>query len=386
MSTSVLAPTRAVGHAHSRNRVPPSVNITVAVVAIGAGSVGLFSRLWFISHTPTNSDQAIVGLIAQNALHGHFTAFYGGQAYGGTAEPYLITLAFLVFGQTGVVAELVVGALTAAAAILTWRIALRLVSPKVALLAGALVWTAPAVAMRDTVRVFGFRGVTLVCGLGLILVALEVLDGQRGLARFAALGLLAGVGWWSSPEIVYYAIPTGLLLGAAVVRSPGWRTWWPGGLVAMGAALVGTLPWIWANVGSGFASLRSGKMSSSSAFGGRLGVFLHYVFPMEVGFRRADSGTWVLGAVHTLALVVVMAALVVALLLCLVRGGRALATVSGPGWPSAGVRAGAHGLSDSLRHIARLLGVAGRAICGLPRASARPRPRHWIMPGSQACR
>ena len=143
MSTSVLAPTRAVGHAHSRNRVPPSVNITVAVVAIGAGSVGLFSRLWFISHTPTNSDQAIVGLIAQNALHGHFTAFYGGQAYGGTAEPYLITLAFLVFGQTGVVAELVVGALTAAAAILTWRIALRLVSPKVALLAGALVWTAP---------------------------------------------------------------------------------------------------------------------------------------------------------------------------------------------------------------------------------------------------
>jgi hypothetical protein len=325
MSTSVLAPTRAVGLAHSRNRVPPSVNITVAVVAIGAGSVGLFSRLWFIFHTPTNSDLANVGLIAQNALHGHFTAFYGGQAYGGTAEPYLIAFAFLVFGQTGVVAELVVGALTAAAAILTWRIALRLVSPKVALLAGALVWTAPAVAIRDSVRVFGFRGVTLVCGLGLILVALQLLDGQRGLARFAALGLLAGVGWWSSPEIVYYAIPTGLLFGAAVVRSPGWRTWWPGGLVAIGAALVGTMPWIWANVGSGFASLHSGKMSSSSTFGGRLGVFFHYVFPMEVGLRRADSGAWVLGAVHTLALVVVMAALVVALLLCLVRGGRALA-------------------------------------------------------------
>ena len=67
--------------------------------------VGLCSRLWLIFHAPTTSDLAIVGLIAQNASHGHFVAFYWGQAYGGTAEPYLVAMAFLIFGQSGVVAD-----------------------------------------------------------------------------------------------------------------------------------------------------------------------------------------------------------------------------------------------------------------------------------------
>src|SRR6202011_5138817 len=107
---------------------------------LGAAS-GLFLRLWLIFHAPLTSDAAIVGLLAQGALHGHFTAFYGGQAYGGTAEPYLIGLAFLAFGQSGVVAELVLTVLAAIVAMLTWRIVLRVVgSRSVAVLAGSLAW------------------------------------------------------------------------------------------------------------------------------------------------------------------------------------------------------------------------------------------------------
>jgi hypothetical protein len=302
----------------------------VGLVTVGAAVVGLLMRLWLIFHAPTTSDLAVVGLTAQGALHGHFVAFYGGQAFGGTAEPYLIALAFLVFGQTGAVAEFVVCALAAVAAILTWRISLRMTPPNIAILAGALAWAAPAVAVQDSVRVYGFRGVTIVCGLGLILVALRILDTDHRLAEFVALGVLAGVGWWSSPEITYYMVPTVVLLGMAVVRSPNRREWWPSGLVALGAAIVGALPWIWANIGSRFASLHGGPGGPPHPrFGGRLIIFFHYTLPMETGLRRALDGAWVVGSPHALAVVAVMTVLVVALVLCLLSGGRALAIAVG---------------------------------------------------------
>jgi hypothetical protein len=296
----------------------------VGIVAVGGAAIGLYMRLWLIFHAPTSSDVAVVGLMAQGALHGHFNAFYGGQAYGGTAEPILIALAFRIFGQSGVVAELVVGTLAAVAAVLTQRIALRLVPPKVALLAGVLAWAAPAVAVRDSVRVYGFRGVTLVCGLGLILAALRLLDDQKSLLIFLVLGLLAGIGWWSSPEIAYYLVPTAVLLGAALVRTRDWREWWAGLLVAVVGAIVGSLPWIWANAASGFASLHDTQATTVS-FSGRLSIFFRYALPMEFGLRRADDGAWILGSLHLIALMVILAAIIAALGLSLARGGRAMA-------------------------------------------------------------
>ena len=125
------------------------------------------------------------------------------------------------------------------AAILTWRVALRIVPPKIASLAGVLAWVAPAVAIRDSVRVYGFRGVTLACGMGLILLALRMLDGQWNVITFAVFGFLAGIGWWSSPEIGYYVVPTVLLVIGAIVKYPKWRTWWQGSLVVLGAAATG---------------------------------------------------------------------------------------------------------------------------------------------------
>jgi predicted membrane-bound mannosyltransferase len=86
---------------------PPWVTVTALVVVILAGSEGLLLRLWLVFHLSSSADEGMVGMVAQAGLHGHFQAFLGGQSYGGTAEPYVISVAFLVFGQTEVVAELV---------------------------------------------------------------------------------------------------------------------------------------------------------------------------------------------------------------------------------------------------------------------------------------
>lgn len=102
--------------------------VTFAALAVVAAAVlgGLIIRLWWVFHQSSSADEDIVGVVAQAGLHGHFQAFLGGQPYGGTAEPYLIALAFVVFGQTAVVIELVASALAAVAAVLVWRIVRRL--------------------------------------------------------------------------------------------------------------------------------------------------------------------------------------------------------------------------------------------------------------------
>jgi len=139
-----------------------------------------------------------------------------------------------------------------------------------------------------------------------------------------AAGCLAGVGWWSSPEIAYYALPTVLVVAGAMVMYPNWRTWWQGSLVAVGAAVTGALPWLWVNYGSGFPSLHH-VQSTNLHYGRRLSVFFQDVLPMAVGLRSPDSGAWVLRTSHVLALVPVMAFLIATLGLCLARGGRSLA-------------------------------------------------------------
>ncbi len=326
-------------HEHHRELQPPSpsadpwtTSLAIFVIAV-AGLVGLALRAWLIFHTPSNSDEAIVGLIAQGALHGHFTAFYWGQQYGGTIEPDVIAIFFLVFGQNGWVEGLAVGSLSVVAAILTWRVTLRLVKVQiVALLAGALTWAAPEVVLGDSVRTYGFRGVALACGLAMLLLALRVLDGHRGLIDFAGLGLAAGIGWWSSPEAAYYAVPTIIMLVSAVVRTPRprWRAWLPATAVMVSTLLVSASPWIWANIRSGFASLNTRAWPGSVArpgLAGRLWIFFHKQLPMSVGLLRQPKGAWLVsvggpwlpGAVAVL----VFAVIVAAVLLCLARGGSA---------------------------------------------------------------
>ena len=62
----------------------------MAIVLIAAAVVvGLVLRLWLIFHSPLTSDEAVVGLVAQGMLHGHFTTFFWGQqtGYGRARRP-----------------------------------------------------------------------------------------------------------------------------------------------------------------------------------------------------------------------------------------------------------------------------------------------------------
>jgi hypothetical protein len=326
--------------ADSIDRLAPLVSKVAIALTVAALLLGLVLRLWYLFHVPTNSDEAIVGLMANDILHGHFSAFYWGQAYGG-GEPYVVAAMFALFGHNAFVLGLSAVVLSAVAAILTWRVARRLVrSPQLAALTGGLVWLIPDAAIVNSTREYGFRGVTMVCGLACLLLAMRLLDGSVSWVDVCAIGLFAGLGWWSSPEILYFLLPTTLFTIGAVVKSTLPLASWVARILAgVGAFAVGALPWIWANAGSGFASLRlssfpNGAITSvNTGFWGRLSVFVRLSLPIELDMRRLLTGTFLFGGTgagvrHALGVTVTVAVILIAglaTLLCALRGGRWLA-------------------------------------------------------------
>jgi hypothetical protein len=282
--------------------------------------------LWLLSHRAITSDEAVAGLIGQQILHGKFSAFYWGQSYGGV-EPYLVAPAFWVFGATPLVLESVAACLSALSAVISWRIATHLVRGKgLAALAGALIWVAPLAAVSNSTFEFGFRAVTLASGLGVLLAALKIYDGQKSLWIFGLLGLVAGIGWWSSPEIVYFYVPAGLLLLAALIRSGAIRPWLPRFAATVVCGFVGSLPWWWVNIHSHWRSLDSSSFAQpphSPGYGSRVRIFFEYMLPMLAGVRHMFTGAWIGSRVvgETL-LLVVLGLLVVATGLCLLASLR----------------------------------------------------------------
>jgi hypothetical protein len=300
--------------------------VAVAAAVVLAALFGLALRAWLLNHTVLNSDEAVVGLMAHGVLNGHFATFYWGQHYGG-AEPYPVAVVlWLSHGSpTGIGATAAL--LSALAAVLVGAIAAAVSgSRRLGAAAGAVAWIWPYAVVWNSLRETGFRGVCLVCGLVAFASTLAIHRGRRGLATYLVLGLAVGVGWWATPEIVYFAVPVAVVLVASWDRLyPGaarWKgPWRPTPvLVVAGGMLVGALPWIYTNVGSGFASLRTGSLPNYQGigYGGRLEVFFRAMLPVQLGVRAVPGGAWVGGSVVGPVLYGVLAALVV---VALVRAG-----------------------------------------------------------------
>jgi hypothetical protein len=302
------------------------VLLTVALVVLGT-----VLHLWYLFHLPLNSDQAVAGLMAQRMVHGHFTAFYYGQVYGGSAEELVIAVFGSLFGYSALSINGAVMFLFAVSSVLTWRVARRLVADRgVALLAGALVWTAPLALVSNGTYAYGFRGATIVCGVAGVLVALRMLDSGPSVVGSVTWGTVAGIGWWSSPEMVFFLVPAVVVLITVAwrARRAGWRM-----LAAVPAFALAALPWIWANTGSHLASLDTGSLSQvpgTPDWAGRFHIYFQYALPMLMGLRAQYSGAWLGGHptgpfLYVVGAVIVLASLAVAAL----RGGGPRAVAAG---------------------------------------------------------
>ena len=285
-----------------RSRGGPSESFVARRLVLGVSAiavlVGLAVRVWLLAHQPLTGDEAIVALMARQIRHGHLYAFYWGQAYGGV-EPYLVALVTAVFGSSAVAVNVSATILTGLSAVMVWSV-VRDVVPQtagwLALPAATAFWVWPEALVWNSTRELGFRGVTMLAGLLSVKFALRWVKSRR---RTDALGfgVVAGIGWWSSPEIVYFLLPALLLVLWAMSREHDLRRAEVGALVvpAVAGVCVGSLPWILSNVSSGFASVSSkaSPVYAPSSYGQRLEIVLGKTLPMMVGLRHAPGGGWV---------------------------------------------------------------------------------------------
>ncbi|MDA8358110.1 MAG: hypothetical protein M0Z95_17865 [Actinomycetota bacterium] len=282
-------------------------------------------RAWLLAHLPLNSDEAVVGLMARGYLSGHLGTFYWGQQYGG-AESYVVAAVLRTvnggpMGLNGTAALISTISAVVVAAIV--HEATR--NPRLAAVSGAVAWVWSYAGIWNSVRENGFRQLAVCCGLVLVLCALRLHRPRPTAATYAVLGLSAGLGWWASPEIAYFAAPVGIIVvtswsrlsdkGTRWSRRIGWRP----ALLTLSGVVVGALPWLYTNIHTGFASLRTSSLPSTpgQGYGYRLMVFFHEMLPIQLGTRVVPGGAWVGGDTVGEVLFGVLAALIaVAIVRC----------------------------------------------------------------------
>jgi hypothetical protein len=276
----------------------------VAVVVV----VGFVMRITVMTSRLGNldSDEAVVGMTARAMLHGHFRAFFWDQDYAGTAETALAAAVFAVTGAKVVALKGVAVALSAVSALLVWRVGRRCLDERTAQVAALLVWIAPTPYIWFATKTRGFYWVAMVTGLLVLLSAQRIAQEGSRHRDWLVLGLAAGIGWWTSPTVAYFAVPAALWL---VVQRPSLRRAWP----FVPAALLGASPWLWHNLQTRLSSFHIAPQPEHTTYARGLGRLLWQVTPMVLDLRRPYFTTWVVGgaAIYLVVAAAVVVAVVV---------------------------------------------------------------------------
>ena len=305
--------------------------------------VALFGRALLLASDTVSfhSDEAVVALMARHILQGERPIFFYGQAYMGSLDAWLVAVGFAIFGQTVTAIRLVQSLLyllvVASGYAVAWRLSSRVV---VAVVAG-LVLALPSVLLATyTTATLGGYNETLLLGNFLLLLGYSVTHGQeRSLWRWGALGLCAGLGWWTNGLIVVYALPVGLLILKRLVEPPGReerqeesvgarhalplqynrKTLLVGILVAVVGFIIGSAPWWVFALENDFAPLRSylssgqnsfaGTNTISQPFGERLIGLVFIGLPTLIGLRFPWSPTYFLPPLGALVVLIFVMAL-----------------------------------------------------------------------------
>lgn len=300
MTGTIAAPTTPVAEAPPTDdsRISRRGLVIVTVLAL----IGLGIRLWIMTGRlgAIDSDEAITGLMARHLLDGEFRAFFWRLSYSGTIITYPVALSFKLFGTSRFALELPYLLMSAGATVCIWRLGLRFLRSFQAVFAALTFWLWPALCVWIGVKPLIFYVPTLLLGVGVMLCALRAIERPRGWIDWCALGLLAGVGWWTSPNIVYFAVPAALWLLLF-----HWRSLWPRAVLSVPFAIVGALPWIWNDVTYGFDSLQA-KAGARGTYLDHLGYFFTHALPAALGMRAPFTGSWIIGPGHLLLYVIVL--------------------------------------------------------------------------------
>jgi hypothetical protein len=201
-----------------------------------------------------HSDEAVVGLMARHINQGMaIPIFFYGQPYMGSLDALLVAVMFRITGETILGIRLVQLGLYLAFVTTAMLLALRLFADRRVVIGTGLLlaFGTPMLTLYTTISLGGY-GEVLLLGNGLLLATWEVRERPASWQRWALLGAILGLGWWTNALIVTYALPCGLWLLPVVVRHKPLRAL----LVALVMVLVFSAPWWYYNVTHQWESVR----------------------------------------------------------------------------------------------------------------------------------
>ena len=242
------------------------INRTPLIALLIIIAIALVGRILLLASGTVSfhSDEAVVGLMARHILQGERPVFFYGQAYMGSLDPWLIAVGFRLLGKSVLTIRIVESILylliVATGFVVSWRISGRVLVAAVA----ALVLALPNVLLAEySTATLGGYNETLLLGNLLLLLGWSLTHEQRGSVwRWAALGLIAGIGWWTNGLIIAYVLPVGLLLLWSIwrtLRAPDRTLSAQRYVLLIGIAalffLIGSAPWWAFNLQNDWAAL-----------------------------------------------------------------------------------------------------------------------------------
>lgn len=231
--------------------------LLVALAAIYR--LALLARGW----PALDSDEAVIGLMARHILQGDRPMFFWGQNYMGPFEAYFAALLFALFGSSAFMLGVSALILTLGFLGAVYWLGRAAYGPTVGLLALAwLVISPPIFTLRQLAPIGGYQEMLLLGGLILLGVWSRLrlpnmrptnrAGWLRCMALYAAIGYLAGLGFWSDLLIA----PILLVAGGALLLGR-WREVVSLAGVALALAfVVGAWPYISFNLATGNATYK----------------------------------------------------------------------------------------------------------------------------------
>ncbi len=259
--------------------------------------------------------------MARHLLSGEWTVFYWGQHYLGSIGAVLAAIPLWIFGASPLALKLVPLTMFLGFVYIHQRLAREILPRSASFWATAMVGCSPAFLMIWSMKSRGYMPAFLF-GAAALWIAARILRDPDRRSRYAWLGLLLGLGWWSQFLIAVYIFPIAVMLllvdeRRAIRHLPSLTL----------AFLAGSLPfWVY-NIGHHWASLALPGVAQSSWLKD-LFTFFTVGLPILVGARPnwGHQDLFPLASILLVGLAVLCVGIVARKVRAEYRGGRGAAS------------------------------------------------------------
>lgn len=177
------------------------------MLLLAATAIGIRAPFLEYAEASLSSDEAIVGLIANDILAGRHSAFFWGQSYMGTIESYVAAGLFAITGQrTAAVLRCAPLFFFACFLVAHYLLCIQLSGARMAFASTALLAFGPPVFLTWTMRAMAGYMETLLFGTVLLLLLFRWQSGDTRRTLLAAIGFVAGLAWWTTQLVSIYLI------------------------------------------------------------------------------------------------------------------------------------------------------------------------------------